>query len=674
MNMSSELGISPVLLQAISEKISSKDSKMDPTFIKQEMIDNHDNVSQNEASCDPIMNQDVSQILPDIVNSVQQRISMEGSNRTITADDIRQLISLKLAQQAQQQISQNSDGQNSFAVNQPNTTTDTSMMNFLSNVAATQTKSTAESNINNSNITNSSNVRNYENEPNVQGSSNSNQVFMCYNNNQNSNTTAPSPSNDIVVSEAGSAVNVVIDQTGQRYLMQDTDLHVDQAKVNEHLIRQARYNEKGELVISDMPVDSASEKSESVDLSVSLESRLHTTHPTTVVTDPCPVCGDQVSGYHYGIFTCESCKGFFKRTVQNKKVFQCHRNSDCDVMRGNRKKCPACRFAKCMSAGMKIEAVRLDRTRGGRSCYDGCSPHGRPNKTFLDKKMTPKPKKMQPDYMKHLQTMELKLPSGESISGSHLMNLLQKTPVKQTPVVTPVVPPVLTEIMSMESLLSEDESSSEIPEKFGEGDQNFFLTFLQIAEVRLYKLVRWARNLPQFSAISTDDQILLLQNGWAELLIFNCCMRSVESRTEIFLPLGKTVDLEKARSISEGCEDIVQRMLDLTDQLRRLNVDQYEYVAMKVLVLITPDVKGMKENYKAREQQELISDALYKYTISHYPQNPDKFGEMLLRLPEITRVSSIGKELLNTLMPPGFQSCGLLFELLKGDGAAKEES
>ena len=73
-------------------------------------------------------------------------------------------------------------------------------------------------------------------------------------------------------------------------------------------------------------------------------------------------------------------------------------------------------------------------------------------------------------------------------------------------------------------------------------------------------------------------------------------------------------------------------------------------------------------------QQELISEALYKYTVSHYPQNPDKFGEMLLRLPEITRVSSIGKELLNTLMPPGFQSCGLLFELLKGDCAAKEES
>ena len=31
-----------------------------------------------------------------------------------------------------------------------------------------------------------------------------------------------------------------------------------------------------------------------------------------------------LSGYHYGIFTCESCKGFFKRTVQNKKKYFCH--------------------------------------------------------------------------------------------------------------------------------------------------------------------------------------------------------------------------------------------------------------------------------------------------------------------------------------------------------------
>lgn len=41
------------------------------------------------------------------------------------------------------------------------------------------------------------------------------------------------------------------------------------------------------------------------------------------IEELCPVCGDKVSGYHYGLLTCESCKGFFKRTVQNKKAYTC---------------------------------------------------------------------------------------------------------------------------------------------------------------------------------------------------------------------------------------------------------------------------------------------------------------------------------------------------------------
>ena len=27
------------------------------------------------------------------------------------------------------------------------------------------------------------------------------------------------------------------------------------------------------------------------------------------IEELCPVCGDKVSGYHYGLQTCESCKG-----------------------------------------------------------------------------------------------------------------------------------------------------------------------------------------------------------------------------------------------------------------------------------------------------------------------------------------------------------------------------
>ena len=30
------------------------------------------------------------------------------------------------------------------------------------------------------------------------------------------------------------------------------------------------------------------------------------------IEELCPVCGDKVSGYHYGLLTCESCKGAYR--------------------------------------------------------------------------------------------------------------------------------------------------------------------------------------------------------------------------------------------------------------------------------------------------------------------------------------------------------------------------
>ncbi len=74
----------------------------------------------------------------------------------------------------------------------------------------------------------------------------------------------------------------------------------------------------------------------------------------------CPVCGDKVSGYHYGLLTCESCKGFFKRTVQNKKVYTCVADRSCVIDKTQRKRCPYCRFQKCLDVGMKLEGRSND--------------------------------------------------------------------------------------------------------------------------------------------------------------------------------------------------------------------------------------------------------------------------------------------------------------------------
>lgn len=100
----------------------------------------------------------------------------------------------------------------------------------------------------------------------------------------------------------------------------------------------------------------------------------------------CPICGDEISGFHYGTFSCESCKGFFKRTVQNKKVFTCHAGEgECNITSFNRKRCPACRFSKCLKAGMRVDAIREDRHRGGRSSYEGARFH-MPRGTLIKRK------------------------------------------------------------------------------------------------------------------------------------------------------------------------------------------------------------------------------------------------------------------------------------------------
>ena len=69
-----------------------------------------------------------------------------------------------------------------------------------------------------------------------------------------------------------------------------------------------------------------------------------------------------MSGYHYGLLTCESCKGFFKRTVQNKKVYTCVADRSCVIDKTQRKRCPYCRFQKCLDVGMKLEGKSLEHT------------------------------------------------------------------------------------------------------------------------------------------------------------------------------------------------------------------------------------------------------------------------------------------------------------------------
>ncbi|WAR31146.1 ERR3-like protein, partial [Mya arenaria] len=304
----------------------------------------------------------------------------------------------------------------------------------------------------------------------------------------------------------------------------------------------------------------------------------------------CPICGDSVS-------------------VQNKKTFVCPRQGECEITLENRKKCPACRFAKCLIMGMKLE--------GGRSSYSGSSPSEEPKRK--------RPIKIVPN----------RRPSSQS--GEATQSPLMRSGPNQCEIELRVIPGVLTDIMSLESILNEDDIPANISvDDFSLSNPSVFMTLLQLCELKLYKIVRWARNLPYFANVS---------NCWCELLALTMCWKSLNLKEEIVFFHGQPIDQDKADMLN--VREMFTKMLLVVEQFKRINVDH-------------------DANSLAVHQQN-ISVALEDYVRSHYRSTPNRYGEILLRLPELSRISGLMKEHLIQWMPANTTSCGLLYELLKGE-------
>uniref|UniRef100_A0A8B9K2Y6 Thyroid hormone receptor alpha b n=1 Tax=Astyanax mexicanus TaxID=7994 RepID=A0A8B9K2Y6_ASTMX len=75
--------------------------------------------------------------------------------------------------------------------------------------------------------------------------------------------------------------------------------------------------------------------------------------------EPCVVCGDKATGYHYRCITCEGCKGFFRRTIQKNlhPSYSCKYDGCCIIDKITRNQCQLCRFKKCIAVGMAMDLV-----------------------------------------------------------------------------------------------------------------------------------------------------------------------------------------------------------------------------------------------------------------------------------------------------------------------------
>ncbi|XP_062615638.1 nuclear receptor ROR-alpha A-like [Saccostrea cucullata] len=76
----------------------------------------------------------------------------------------------------------------------------------------------------------------------------------------------------------------------------------------------------------------------------------------------CRICGKRASGIHFGVYSCEACKAFFRRCLQRTTPYKCDKGGDCVIDEQQKGlNCSACRLKKCLDLGMSKEGIRQGR-------------------------------------------------------------------------------------------------------------------------------------------------------------------------------------------------------------------------------------------------------------------------------------------------------------------------
>ncbi|KAI1695077.1 zinc finger, c4 type (two domains) domain-containing protein [Ditylenchus destructor] len=72
----------------------------------------------------------------------------------------------------------------------------------------------------------------------------------------------------------------------------------------------------------------------------------------------CLVCGHPTNCCNYDVPSCNACKAFFRRSLFESKTYECKLNGMCSRMHGANR-CRACRFDRCVLAGMNLRAMQF---------------------------------------------------------------------------------------------------------------------------------------------------------------------------------------------------------------------------------------------------------------------------------------------------------------------------
>nr|XP_061795199.1 nuclear receptor subfamily 2 group F member 6-like isoform X4 [Nerophis lumbriciformis] len=297
----------------------------------------------------------------------------------------------------------------------------------------------------------------------------------------------------------------------------------------------------------------------------------------------CVVCGDKSSGKHYGVFTCEGCKSFFKRSVRRNLSYTCRSNRECQIDQHHRNQCQYCRLKKCFRVGMRKEAVQRGR-------------------------IPPQP-------------------SGEFYNNNNNNGGSGGQPVSE----------LISQLLRAEPYPN-SRYGHQYNQQAGPDNSMGIDNICELAARLLFSTVEWARNIPYFPELPVSDQVALLRLSWSELFILNAAQSALPLHMAPLLAAAGFHSSPMSAERVVSFMDQVRVFQDQVDKLTRLQVDSAEYSCLKAIALFSPDACGLTDAVHVESLQEKAQVALTEYERMQYPSQPQRFGRLLLRLPALRAV------------------------------------
>ncbi|KAL3854866.1 hypothetical protein ACJMK2_014105 [Sinanodonta woodiana] len=334
----------------------------------------------------------------------------------------------------------------------------------------------------------------------------------------------------------------------------------------------------------------------------------------------CRICGDRASGFHYGVHSCEGCKGFFRRTLKKKLVYKpCREGSKCRIDAGTRNKCQYCRYKKCLNAGMSQDAVRF----------------GRMPKTEREK--------LQADREELVQLCSKRILDLRSLSDvikASFYDCFDRYSIISNFLIDRVSFDSVTadKLEPGQTLFTNTLDSETFKEK------EVFKCFQEIAVPVLEGTVKFARRIPDFSTLTMAEQIALMkQNSYCVTLILLHVL--FEDKT-LYL-CGRQPMLSVTRSkeeymcleaewLFEGIFSIAQKLLSM-----HLTLVEVALYSAAVLLLESPFLESRHtvENL----QMELLHSLRLELKHNH-PREKLMFPRLLVLIPQLVQIAELFRQ------------------------------